>query len=197
MRGSVLLAQMPMLMRCIIASVISIFSVSALADIDIHNIRSCPRPDELIKVRAQRQEAFCPSLTIECQVAWEKHIRDVDKYNAFIDKCRRIGQGRTDRQLRTVPAQQQNQANPSLPSPSQPRLNESTAAAPATALNACIDACYARYPNDECLRIKILHKTKFGLLIDIARTGELTRQCSNRNASYAESCSRRCPNYFR
>jgi transcription elongation factor Elf1 len=86
--------------RLLCAAILCGLSLPALAEIDIHNMRMCPRVDQLIEVKAQRQEVFCPELTISCEVAWEAHIRDVDKYNAFIHKCRRIGQGQTNRRLK-------------------------------------------------------------------------------------------------
>ena len=84
------------------ASILLAFSLPAIAEIDIHNMRACPPPPELKMVRSQSQSSFCPHLTIECEVAWEKHVRDVDKYNAWIGRC--TPQTQPIRQLPAAPA---------------------------------------------------------------------------------------------
>jgi hypothetical protein len=97
--------------RLLYAAIMCGLSFPALAEIDIHNMRMCPGATELVKVRAASQSDYCPQLTITCEVDWEKHIRDVDKYNAWIDDCARVLHAQPIRQFQTAPAGQQNQSD--------------------------------------------------------------------------------------
>lgn len=73
--------------RAHILAVVAVFcSVTTAGAVDLKD-RLCDR--NVREIATPHQDEYCPSLTIECQVAWEQEVRAVDEYNAFARKCMR------------------------------------------------------------------------------------------------------------
>jgi len=70
----------------ILAAVALLWAVPAAGAVDLKD-RFCDR--NVREIATPHQEEYCPNLTIECEVAWEREVRAVDEYNAFARKCMR------------------------------------------------------------------------------------------------------------